>query len=826
MKLLRHIKHSCILFLALISTSIAFGQANIGLAPEVKIQSIEVIGNVRIEKDSILNKVWHKAGGAYRLDKVEEDVKSLFGMGLFDRIFIKKQTTGPEQIKLIYIVRELPVIKEILIEGNDNYDDDEFKKELGLKDFQLASPQKIEDGFQKVKKKYIEKGYYLADLSYELVPTDKPQFVKLLIKIDEHERISIRKVLISGNTAFNDSEIKQIMLSKEGHAFSFMTQAGRYHEFMFAIDVQKIQELYLNWGYARVKIRDPKIMYSPDKRWVTLQFHIDEGKKYTFGKVSIEPDGVFTEEELKERSIVREGRTFSGVVMKAETRRISDLYGNKGYAFTNVVPDIQIDDEKLEVSLAFKVQKGSEVTIRNINISGNTTSFDKVIRRELRIYEGKKYSSSLRRLSESQVKRLGFFDKVVFKDKIVPEHPGLLDIDIEVQDKKSTGSLRFSAGYSSQDGVVAQAQVSQSNFLGSGQLLQLNGVLAGSHTRIILNYYEPYFLDYHVGFGTSLYYKDRNVNSNLGLSFTELKGGGTVQFAFPVSMDAQFSLTYKFEDITLKHVFNKDIVKDKDNEGILSSAIASLIWDSRNNRMRPTAGLYGLADAEFAGIGGDLKFLKTTVNLRWYVPIFWGIVFRTNIRLGAVFSIGDNEIPVSERFVLGGINDLRGFKYGAVGPLVCAKPTRFEDGRFVFADKIKNRDRDIPNISLCDGFNAGGVDSDGLMFLPFNIGGRFMYLLNTEFEFPILPKMGIRGVFFVDLGAAFDSLDEKPIGKVVNDAAFEFPDGVSFPIRLSIGWGIRWWSPLGPLRLEFGHALLKGTGDLAFEPHFAFSSAF
>ncbi len=778
-------------------------------AQTIDVEDAQVRGNDRIGSDAILNKISQKSGEKFSLKAIAEDIKNLYQMGYFDRIQVEKKST-PKGVKLTYVVHELPVVREITISGNDNYKTEDMLGDMSLKVYEVASAQKITRSLEKLREKYKEKGYYLAQLSTKFVPLDQPNEVKLEIEVQEHEQIRIRKIYIFGNEKFSDSELKGVLQSKEGNAMSWATSAGRYHELMFEQDVQVLRLWYLDHGYVKIQVKNPQVFISPDKRWVTMHFTVEEGEKYDFGEISFGGDLIFTADELRRSSHVLTGELFRSSILQKEMDRLGDMYGDLGYAFTNVIPQTTVHDEQpRRVDIRFDFEKGNKMHIQHILFSGNTKTYDKVLRREMRIFEGDMYGSTKVKTSRRNLDRTGYFGKVIFKEQVNPNDPSEMDLVVEVEEKP-TGTLMVGAGFSSQDGFLAQGQVAQDNFLGTGQKIQFYAQLAGSRSRFQLTWDEPYMFDYNIRFGTALYYLDRGVYSNVGLSFVERKLGANVSFGRPLNDDMIVTLTHKVERVWLDQIFNENLIRRDDNEGWLSASALSYAFDTRNNRMRPTEGFYAFTSAELAGLSGALHFLKLLGNVRWYVPLFLGLVYRNNLSGGSVFPVFGYPIPVSERFVLGGIYDLRGYRPGSVGPMVCAEPTLKDDkGQPVF--NTQNTPR-----FFCS-------DTGDAKLIPFNVGGRYQLVSNTELEYPVIPTLGISLVTFLDAGTAFDRF---PGGGAQTATDLDHTYLPAPLMRMSLGWGIRWWSPIGPLRFEFGYPLIRPMGEPTVDAQFAIAPTF
>ena len=448
--------------------------------------------------------------------------------------------------------------------------------------------------------------------------------------------------------------------------------------------------------------------------------------------------------------------------VQADIRLFTAKYGDLGYAYTNVIPRTFIRDEDQKVDIVYDFDKGKKVYFGTINVLGNETTRDKVVRRELRIGEGELYNETKKRESLENVRRLGFFEQVTFNTKTPKGRDDLMDIDIVVKERQ-TGSFQLGAGYSDLSGMIFNAQLNQQNFLGRGQNVGLQVDHSNLQQRYRLNFTEPYFLDTLWTVGFDVY---RNENNLPGL-FSQRVEGGSLLFGHPlVSRYVYGFLRYRLDQTGLNMRPGPeptDVLDPKTAEGVTSSITASVEYDRRNDRFAPSKGVHTRASYEWAGIGGGLDYRKLDMFFRWYHNVFWNLVLRTNFAYGAIESPSGKPIPFTQRYRLGGPFNLRGFDFAAVGRREFSP---------VHHQWLLGPPNNVPQ-ALADQ-RAQVV-----------VGGTQQALAMLELEFPLVKEAGIRGVTFYDMGLADNQI-------------------VDTKFRKNFGFGVRWFSPLGPLRFEWG----------------------
>ncbi|RME15505.1 MAG: outer membrane protein assembly factor BamA [Bdellovibrio sp.] len=746
----------------------------------LKVTQILIRGNKKIEKAALEKRLSTKVGEPFSLDKVKKDVRSLFDMGYFYDIQVDKKATA-KGVQLTYTVVEKPSIVSVEYKGNDELDDDELAEASEIKAYEILNIARVQKAVDKMRKLYEEKGFFLAQIKPEIKPVKDG--VKLVFRIQENDKVVVKKIRFIGNRLLGDTFLKTYMETKEGGFFSFISDSGSYKQDTFDRDVQRLQYIYFNEGFVQAKIDRPQVYVTPDKKGIFITIRIEEGSRFNIGQIHFTGDLLFPEEELREVIQIREGERFSYEKLQKDLRALQAKYGDLGYAFTNVIPRNQVNAKEKTVDIIYDIDKGEKVYIGKINIVGNTQTRDKVIRRELRIYEGELYNETRKRESEANVRRLGFFDQVSFNTKTTVDRPDIMDIDIVVKERP-TGTIQLAAGYGSYQGFTISGQVSQPNFLGRGQRLSASLDISNKNKNYSLSFTDPYFRDTLWSVGFSLFQRDRILPE-----YKEFKKGASVQLGYPLAPYLRGYLSYSLDeaDITLDpDTGDPDVFPEETVDGVTSALTASLIYDRRNDRLIPTDGIYSSLSLEYAGLGGDISYTKALASFRYYRKIFWDLVWRNNINYGVISpNKSGEELPFNQLFLLGGANSLRGFDWYTIG-------------KRKFSNLAKQK-------AIQNG--ATGEEADLLAMVPY--GGTQQFFYNLEFMFPLIREARISGVVFYDVGSAEDSL------------------ALSF-LRHDVGFGFRWRSPIGPLRFEWGFPLDKkeeyGEKDFNFE--FAIGSPF
>lgn len=732
------------------------------------IKNIEVAGNRKIEKDAILTKIISKVGDAYSAQNIREDVEALFKLGYFNDIQVDRQVSGKD-VTLTYTVLEKPSIVEIAYEGNSEVKSDDIADATGIKAYQLLNMTKVKEAVEKVQKLYEDKGFFLAKVEAEVQVLKKDETVRLVFKIRENDKVKVKKITFLGNKHMGDDQLKSKMLTKEGGFFSAVSGSGQYKQEMFERDVQILRFLYWNQGYVQAKVDRPQVTVTPDKKTIYITIRIDEGEQYDVGDVDFAGDILFPKQELYEAIKIDDNGVFAYDVLQKDISELTAKYGDLGYAYANVIPRTAFNAKERKVNLIFEFDKGSKVYFGRINMVGNTKTRDKVIRRELKIHEGELYNETRRRQSLENIQRLGFFEEVNFKTSVDPERTEIMNVDIAVKER-NTGQIQLGAGYGTSQGFTLQGSINQANFLGKGQNLGASLNLSNTGSYYSLSFTEPYFNDTLWSVGADLYQSANTAR----LDFDEDHRGGAIRFGHPIAEYTRGYLRYKYDDTQLSKKYDSDgkLITDPDlfpldtASGVTSSVTATLEYDTRNDRQMPTKGIFTSGSFEYAGLGGDLKFTRGNATFRYYLNLFWDVVWRNNITYARIDSLEGQQVPFSELYLLGGPYSLRGYRSYRVGKMKFSK---------TIFDKIK---ADDPTMS----------DEEATKRAMRFYGGTQQAMYQTELQFPLVKEAGIMGAGFFDIGAADDVISDNNL----------FAD---------VGFGIRWYSPIGVLRFEWGFPL-------------------
>jgi outer membrane protein insertion porin family len=765
------LRSSRVIVLALLGvflcTVVAFAET------EQRIDRVIIKGNRRIESAAIANVLKVKDGDPFFPEKVDADVRSIYKLGHFQDV--KAETsTGEKGVVLTYLVTEKPVVRVITIEGNKELSLEKVRDALDIKPNSIFSQKELAKGIRKVKKLYADEGYYLAEVQ-DKVEKRAENELNLRITVTEGNKILIRQIRFDGNRAFTASKLKKSMETTEKWLFSWLTGAGTYKEEVLKNDTTAIADLYFNNGYVNVKVGEPKIELLPDKSGLTVTIAIIEGDQFRTGTIDFKGDLLESRDELAKLVKLKSGEVFSRATLRVDVFALTDLYADKGYAFANVNPLTRLIPEQKNIDLTFDFEKGEKVYIDRINISGNTKTRDKVIRRELKLAEGDQYSSTGIKKSKQNLMNLGFFEEAnLATAKGGSDNKLNLNVDVK---EKPTGTFSIGGGYSSLDGLIGQGSVQQANFLGLGLKMNVSASIGGKSQTYNLGLTDPYFMDTRWTIGGDVYRTERQY-----IDYTRRATGGDIKAGYPLSDTMSTFFVYKYEE---KQIYDQSqSLLDSIRNGLITapettsstSAIsASLNRNSTDYRLDPTRGMTNSLSVEFAGLGGTNRYLRYIGQTSYYIPAFWSAVFSVHATLGHIQALG-KEIPIDEKFYLGGISTLRGYGGRTVSP--------FRANTVVTTDV-----NGIKTTSIARAYIGGDTEAIG----------------NLELVFPLLKEAGLKGVLFFDAGNAYEKASD-----------------IFSVVRNSYGFGFRWFSPIGPLRLEYGIPLNprkdidSGGGKLEF----------
>lgn len=711
-----------------------------------KIARVEIAGNRKIGADAVRQKLKSKPGNPLDEEDISDDIKTIFKMGYFLDVSADVATEAAGKV-LTFSVVEKGLISEIRLVGNKKVDKDDILEAMSVKVRQSVNPENIKQDLQKIKALYDTKGYYNAEITDRLEKDGEKDFV-LILDIKENDRVYIRSITFEGNETFTTKELVGMMATNERTLLGFITDTGILQSQQIKQDVQRLTAFYFNNGFVNAQIGEPVITH--DEKGIYIKIAVREGKRFKIGKVEISGDYLEkTRADLYAQLKTKTGSHYSREAIMKDMEMITTTANDEGYANADVNPQVSTHEKEQLVDLNFFLKKGELVHIARIGISGNTTTRDKVIRRSLFIVEGDLYSSTKLKKSYENLNQLRYFEEVDIQTDKAPDNQ--MDINIRVKEK-NTGMFMIGAGYSAVDQAVIMAQIVQQNFLGYGQTMSLKASLGSKTNNYELSFTEPFLFDLPLWFKADVWKYTKEYDSYT----LDTKGvGATV--GHPLFWKIFGYVGYKFSVDNIQDINYATAsyyIKAQEGERTTSAISFTLSLDTTNDIMFPSKGVKTSASVQYAGmpLGGNTKFIKYAASATGFTPLFWDMVFSLKGQIGYLQNNDDSDdkIPIYERYVLGGINTLRGLRY--VGPT-----------------------------------NPGTSDV---------IGGTTMLTATAEVVFPLVKDAGIKGVVFYDTGNTWNG------GYHLDD------------LRSTCGAGIRWYSPIGPLRLEYGYALdNKGLND-------------
>jgi outer membrane protein insertion porin family len=713
-----------------------------------RIAKIDVTGNERIEKGLVMNAVKTKEGDPYDSDKLREDMKNIYKTGFFSDVQVDVKDTDKGKA-ITFVVIERPPIKAIYISGNKKVKTSDIRDKLKVKIGTVLNTDKIKESVDEIRKLYASKGYYAARINYGIEYPEGGE-TSVTFSIDEPEMAFVRKISFTGNKVYTAGTLKGYMRIREKGLFSWITGSGILDEENLEDDRKNIEGFYHDKGYVRAKVGIPDIKVSPDGRSITISLPLDEGNIYKVGSIDFKGDVIFGSDELTKDLKSKSGRTFRSTLFQEDVLMLTDLYQDRGYAFCDIAPLTAIDDEARTVNVTFEIAKGQEVFFNRINILGNIRTRDKVIRRELRFAEGDRFSSSKLKRSKRSLRNTTFFKDVDMK-LVRTDEPDKVNLDLSVEERP-TGSLSLGVGYSSTDRVILTGTIAQENLMGTGRRMFLEAGLGAFTQQFRFNYLEPYLFDRNIHGGFQALNFKRIMDT-----YDYNKQGGSVSLTRPLTDYVRLGLRYRYEitEVTNIDASATDLIRQQEGRSTTSSVTVNLNKMTINDVMNPTSGYNADVSFELAGgaFGGSNEFYRAVATYGRYFPFkFIDSAFFFRGIAGTIRPYSGRDIPIYEKFYVGGINSVRGFRYGEAGP---------KDA----SDQV--------------------------------LGGKNELIFNAEWIFPIYKPAGVKGVIFYDAGSGFDDNN----GFLLNG------------IRTSAGFGIRWFSPMGPIRLELGFNLSPREGE-------------
>ncbi len=772
-------------WLAAVSLVLCISQAFLfssGALAQGAVREIRVEGNKRVEPETVRSYLQFSIGDAYDPGKVDGSLQALFATGLFADVSIDR--VGQD---VVVTVVENPVINQVAFEGNSEVDTDTLKAEVQLKPRSVFTRAKVQGDVQRILDVYRRQGRYAASVEPKIIELEQSR-VNLVFEIDEGNATKVKGINFTGNHAFTDSQLRDIVSTTQSGWLDFLKGTSVYDPDRMSLDRELLRQFYLKNGYADVRVVAANAELDRDGSGFFVNFAIEEGELYTFGSVTVESalPGL-DPNALRGEVLTDEGDTYNGSDVEKSVERLTLITSEQGFPFARVRPRATPDVANRTIALVYAVDEGPRIYIERINIIGNSRTKDYVIRREFRLAEGDAYNPLMVDRAKKRLQTLGFFKAVDIKRR-PGSAPDRVILDVELEEQ-STGELSFGAGYSTSEGVIGDVSITERNLLGNGQFLRLG--VSGSFERLQaqLSFTEPRFLDRNLSAGFDIFHKDVDQTQESG--FASRRTGGTLRLGFPLSESLWMQTGYTFDYSSIYDVNENDpnislLVREtfeRSPDNTTSAFSTGLTYDKRNLPKNPTSGYYLQLTGDFAGAGGDVQYVRLNTEGRAYYPITEKITFVGRAVGGQIEGWGGDDVLITDLYFKGG-ETIRGFERSGFGP------------------------RDL--------------NTDDA------VGGKTYWATTAEIRFPLpfVPDdLGLSGAVFADAGSLFDAND---LAKELNQSCVRGNRNTlcladSSSVRSSVGASIMWASPVGPIRMDFAKALTKQDFDK--EEFFRFGAA-
>ncbi len=849
------------------------------------IKTLTVIGSQRLEPDTILSYVKLRVGQSYTQINADQALKDLFATELFADAQVRNDNGN-----VVIQVKENPVVNRIILEGNKRIKDEKILPEIKVSPRQIFTRSKVRADVARIIELYKRQGRFAATVEPKMVMLEQNR-VDIVFEVTEGPKSKVRQINIIGNAKFDDGELRSEMVTKQASFTRLFSSGTSYDPDRMAFDQQKLRQFYLTKGYADFRVVSAVAELTPDKKDFIITYVVEEGDRYKFGDVKVDSQlRDFDSEKLALQLPMKKGDWYNAKMVEDTIEKLNETAGAFGYAFADVRPDYQRSKEDLTMGVNFIIAEAPRVYVERIDVNGNTLTQDKVVRREFRIAEGDAFNSLQVKRSTNRVKSLGFFQEKFEVEQKQGTAPDRIILEANVEEKP-TGELQLSAGFSSIESFIFQASVQQRNFRGRGQTVGVSGSYSRYTKSVETSFTEPYLFDRNVSASVSIYRRDYNSfnfnNSDRNTTYEQGTTGFQLRAGVPLTeyLTAVASYTLNQDNISLDR---GQFYSDRLTPGVqqcdvllagryLCEAIGkrtssilgtSVIYDTLDNRQRPTRGVLASVGADFAGLGGSVRYARLRANASRYFPVGKGFIFSLSAEGGAIKSLdnsgnaalGIDDVRLTDRFYLGE-PQIRGFDIRGVGPRVLRKPyvDSNEDGIINGSGFTKADGTVVP---------ADLVATDRDQWTDDALGGKYYYMSRAELEIPLgsgARELGLRPSIFLDAGAVWgvrtprtddfttqqfipsrDTTSGLPqysvtcggltstvaagsapalganctttgdavtaIGTTVPAYREEFL-GNTWKPRVAIGIGVNWNSPFGPFRIDFSRVLLKQDGD-------------
>jgi outer membrane protein insertion porin family len=820
------------------------------VAPAGTIRSIAVTGQQRLEPDTVMSYTKLRIGQPFTQESLDQALRDLYETELFADVQIRNDAGA-----LTIEIKENPVINRIVLEGNKRLKEDKIRPEIKLAPRQIYTRSKVRADVARIIELYRRQGRFAASVEPKMVQLDQNR-VDIVFEISEGPKSKVRQINIIGNQKFGDGQLRGQMVTKQSRWFRVFSSGTSYDPDRLAYDQQKLRQFYLTEGYADFRVISAVAELTPDKQDFIITYVVEEGDRYKFGDVKVESDiRDLSGDSLTKMLPMKKGDWYNAKQVEDTVDTLSETAGLFGYAFADVSPDFNRSKENLTMGINFKIANAPRVYVERVDINGNTLTQDKVIRREFRLNEGDAFNSFLVKRSKDRINSLGFFQEKLAIEQKPGSAPDRIVLETNVQEK-STGELSLSAGFSSLERFIVSASITQRNFRGKGQELRTSVNYSAYSKSVEVGFTEPYFMDKNIALGGDIYRRDLNsfnygINNDRNTTYQQTTTGFQIRAGVPITEYMSMALRYtlNFDDVTLDQatyytdgqcdpILAGRYLCDAIGKRTTSSIGYSLIFDNRDNRIRPTRGYNVVLSQDFAGLGGSVKYVRTRINGGKYFALGGGFIFSLTGEGGYIHSLQKDRfdaagnavdaVRLTDRFFLGE-PQIRGFDIRGIGPRV---------KRYYFT--TTNTDG---SFSRGEGNSSSQDDA---------LGGKVYYMTRAELEIPLgsgAREMGLRPSIYVDAGAVAGLKSPGLVNGTGNFAGYCSPQtgtaggtvratgtaanpvcaagytvtagtgfveeylGDTLKPRVSVGFGVNWNSPFGPFRIDIAKALLKEPGD-------------
>jgi outer membrane protein insertion porin family len=746
------------------------GAGPVSLAEAAVVNRIDVRGNQRVDAETVRAYLLVQPGRNFSGQDVDESLKALFETGLFSDVQIT-QSGGA----LIVSVVENPIINEVAFEGNRKYKDDQLAQGIQSQPRGVFTRAKVQNDVQQILELYRRSGRYQASVTPKIIELPENR-VNLVFEIAEGPNTGVAGINFIGNQAFSDARLRNVIETRRSGILGFLRSTDTYDADRLGSDEEKLRRFYRDRGYADFQVVSSVADLDRERNTFFITFTVDEGPQYRFGPIFVDSTipGVDTA-ELERLVSTDEGEVFSAAEVDSSLEAITLRLAGAGYPFAQARPRLDRDPEALTIGVTYVVDEGARTHVERIEVRGNARTRDYVIRREFDIAEGDAFNRVLVSRAERRLRNLGYFSDV----RISTEPGSSPDRVVVVVDvvEQPTGEFSFGAGFSTSDGIIGDVALVERNFLGRGYNMRI-GVGGGTETRTYeFSFTDPYFLGRRISAGLNVYRREYDENSFRSYDYQTTGGGLT--FGFPITENFTVQTGYQIEaqEVDIEDFDEGDPLADcpddvsraiceAEGDSIVSSVLYSLIYDSLDSRQDPHEGIHAKFTQEFAGVGGDVSFLRSTASATYYQELLTDaeVVGFVKVHGGHIVGIGE-DVRLLDAFFKGG-ETVRGFETSGFGP------------------------RDV------------GDDVDDAL------GGNVYAAATAEVQFPIpgIPReLGLKGAIFADAGTLFDTdVDEDEVTGTLEDDA---------TLRSSVGGSLLWASPLGPIRADFAYVLSSEDYD-------------